>query len=259
MKLLITGSKGFIGQNLTKFLVDHEITKFDITDKYIRPKSLSLKNYDWVIHLGAISSTTETNVEKIMDYNVSWPIELFEECIDQNVNFQWSSSASVYGKATTFKETQSLQPVNLYARSKMLLENYITSRNAPIVWQGFRYFNVYGDYEEHKGNQASPFYQFTMQAKNTGKIKLFTGSKNFKRDFIPVTKVCEYHEKFLECEKSGIFNIGTGTTKSFLDIATEIANKYNVDIEYIDMPENLKSHYQEYTCADMSYTNFIIK
>jgi ADP-L-glycero-D-manno-heptose 6-epimerase len=258
MKIFVTGHRGFIGQNLLNYLSSYDITGFDIADKYIRPKQLNIEKYDWVIHLGAASSTTETDVQKVMDLNVSWPIELFEECVNQGVNFQWSSSASVYGKVTTFKVTQHMRPANLYARSKMLLENYITTRNASNVWQGFRYFNVYGDHEAHKKTQASPYHQFTEQAKETGKIRLFVGSDDYKRDFIHVDTVCDYHEKFMSKKVCGIFNIGTGIAKSFNEIAFEIANKYDATIEYIEMPKSLKTHYQSYTCADMTFTNMII-
>jgi ADP-L-glycero-D-manno-heptose 6-epimerase len=259
MKLLITGSKGFIAQNLIENLSPtYEIDTFDISDEYIRPEQLNVKKYDCVLHIGAISSTTETDVQKVMDLNVSWPIELFEECINHNTKFQWSSSASVYGKTISYRETQKPNPQNLYARSKTLLENYISMRDAPIVWQGFRYFNVYGKGEDHKGTQASPHAQFTKQAKETGIIKIFEGSDSFFRDFVPVETVCDYHKKFLTKNVSGIFNIGTGTAKSFLQVAEEIALQHNAKIETIQFPANLINHYQTYTCADMSFTDSLI-
>jgi ADP-L-glycero-D-manno-heptose 6-epimerase len=259
MKLLITGSKGFIGSNLNQHLVKkHTITGYDILDGYKRPKELHMEKYDWVLHIGAVSSTTETDVQKVMDLNVSWPIELFEECVKHNTNFQWSSSASVYGKTIQFRETNSTQPENLYARSKMLLEEYIKKRDVPIVWQGFRYFNVYGNGEDHKGTQASPYTQFTKQAKETGVIKIFEGSDDFLRDFIPVESVCSYHEQFLDKKISGIFNIGTGKPKSFSQVAEEVASLYNATIQTIPFPSHLRSHYQTYTKADMSFTNSIL-
>jgi ADP-L-glycero-D-manno-heptose 6-epimerase len=255
MKILVTGSKGFIGQNMMERLRGYDVAGYDILDEYKRPAELKINQFDQVIHLGAISSTTETNVQKIMDLNVSWAIELFEECSLHGVNFQWSSSASVYGKVHTFCESQQMQPENLYARSKMLLENYITSRSdTSIVWQGFRYFNVFGKYEDHKGTQSSPHHQFTKQAQETGVIRVFEGSENFMRDFVTVETVCDYHEKFMKHKVCGVFNVGTGTPKSFLQVAEEVADKHSASIATIPFPQHLKSHYQSYTCADMRIT-----
>lgn len=260
MKILVTGSKGFIGQNLIKQLQnDYEIQTYDILEGYCRPNNLSFDDVDCVIHLGACSSTTETNVEKVLDLNVSWAIELFELCVEKNITFQWASSASVYGKAETFNTNQQLQPSNLYARSKALLESYIVTRQAPIVWQGFRYFNVYGMHEDHKGTQASPYHQFSLQAKETGVIRVFEGSENYLRDFVSVETVCQYHKMFLEKAVSGIFNIGTGQAKSFMEVAQEVAEMNpETIIQEIPFPDKLKNHYQKYTCADMSNTNHVL-
>jgi ADP-L-glycero-D-manno-heptose 6-epimerase len=123
-----------------------------------------------------------------------------------------------------------------------------------IIIQGFRYFNVYGKYEDHKGDQASPFHKFSQQAKNEGKIKLFTNSENYHRDFVPVEQVVSMHEKFFSVKESGVWNIGTGKTQSFL----EVAKKFNVPIEYIDMPKEIQKSYQRYTCASMEKTNLTL-
>lgn len=261
MKILVTGHRGFIGQNLVKHLKDkHEIVTYDILDGYKRPRDLSLSGVQKVIHLGAVSSTTETNIQKVMDLNVSWSIELFEECVKQRADFQWASSASVYGKdVSTFRENQFMHPDSLYAKSKMLVETYITTHSQQdIAWQGFRYFNVYGPNEDHKENQASPYHQFTKQAKETGIIRVFEGSENYLRDFVPVEVVCDYHEKFLDRKVCGIFNIGTGKPKSFLQIAEEVASVYSAKIETIPFPTKLRAQYQSYTCADMTLTNTVL-
>jgi ADP-L-glycero-D-manno-heptose 6-epimerase len=259
MKILLTGSRGFIGINFANFLKSQDIylQEFDIIDDTkIQPVDLDINFYDWVIHLGAVSSTTETNVKKVLDLNLTWAAELFEQCIKHNVNFQWASSASVYGKRTKdqgpFKLTDTCNPANLYAMSKYLLEQYIIKRNPEnIIYQGFRYFNVYGLHEEHKKSQASPYTQFRLQAEKNNQINLFAGSENFYRDFIAVEQLIEYQYKMLNHGKSGIFNVGTGNPKSFLEVAHEIVSKYNASINVIDFPEHLKPHYQEYTCADM--------
>lgn len=262
MKILVTGSRGFIGQNLIAHLKGkHEIVTYDILDGYKRPKELSLKGIHKVIHLGAISSTVETDIQKVMDLNVSWSVELFEECVKHGADFQWASSASVYGKeVTTFRENQFMHPDSLYAKSKMLVETYINSHSQQeISWQGFRYFNVYGPHEEHKEAQASPYHQFTKQAKETGVIRIFESSENYLRDFVPVETVCDYHEKFLAKKVCGIFNIGTGKPKSFLEVAEEVASIHPTKIITIPMPEKIKAHYQSYTCADMTLTNTVLE
>lgn len=266
MKLFVTGDKGFIGQNLIKGIPSTwKVATFDIKDCVkTRPIHLSdrIKECDWVIHLGALSSTTETNAQKVMDLNLLWSIELFEECLKYNVNFQWASSASVYGIRSDYKplkETDPCKPANLYALSKYLFEQYVRYRNVNIIYQGFRYFNVYGNYEDHKGSQASPYTQFTKQALDTGVINVFEGSETFFRDFVPVEQVVSTHIKMMSASKSGIFNVGTGNPKSFLSVAENIAKKYGASINTIPFPDFLKNHYQEYTCADVSYLEQILQ
>ena len=246
MKILVTGSNGFIGKNLINKLQDeHEIIKNEWGMSFP-----SIKNLDWVIHLGAISSTTETNISKIYRQNLEFTIKLYEECINNDVKFQFASSASVYGLKSDFKETSPLNPQNHYARSKAMFERYVELRNAPITTHIFRYFNVYGPQEEHKGNQASPFTKFMEQAKTSGKIKIFKGSPKYFRDFIHVDEVVDYHQKFLSIDESGVWNVGTGKARSFYDVALEISDKTGATIEFIDFPENLKGNYQEFTKAD---------
>ena len=246
MKILVTGSNGFIGQNMVNALEPHhEVIKNEWGMSFPKVKGL-----DWVIHLGAISSTTETNISRIYRQNVEFSIKLYEECIKHNVKFQFASSASVYGLKSDFKETSSVDPQNHYARSKALFEKYVEFRNADITTQIFRYFNVHGPHEEHKGNQASPFTKFMFQAKTTGKIKLFKGSPKYLRDFIHVGKVVMDQQKFFDVDESGIWNFGTGNPRSFYDVALEVSDKTGATIEFIDFPENLKGNYQEFTKAD---------
>jgi len=257
MKLLLTGNKGFIGQNMYKALLKqgHQLSLFDIADNSdLRPKDLNIAGLDWVIHLGANSSTTETNIQKLMDQNLSWSIELLEECDKHKVNIQFASSASVYGKRNkaqgVFQTTDPCRPANTYAMSKYLFEQYVTAKpSLKIRVQCFRYFNVYGSHEEHKGTQASPYTQFAKQAKETGVIKVFEGSENFLRDFIHVDKLIELQLKYMQSSKTGIFNMGTGTTRSFMDVARDVALLYNAKLEIVAFPEHLKLHYQTYTCA----------
>jgi ADP-L-glycero-D-manno-heptose 6-epimerase len=251
MKILITGYKGFIGQNVVNALKDtHDLVMFEWGDKYP-----DLKGIDWVMHFGAISATTERNVEKIMRQNYDFSVLLHQYCARENINFQYSSSASVYGLNNSFAETDPVDPRTPYAWSKYMFDKYVTDHPTNNIVQGFRYFNVYGPHEEHKGNQASPHHQFKTQAINSGVIKLFKSSENYFRDFVPVETVINTHIKFLDIKESGIWNVGTGSVKSFQEVAEEIAFLYNVGIEYIDMPDDLKSSYQEYTKADLTKLN----
>jgi len=251
MKILVTGHEGFIGKNIASYLQykGHEVEGWEWQEN----RFPDAQKYDRVIHCGAISSTTETDVEKILKQNYEWTMKLIEICDMMGTSLQFSSSASVYGHGTDgFSEDSMCYPMNAYAWSKYLIDRWVRdyANDFKINIQGFRYFNVYGNYEDHKGNQASPITKFTKQAKETGVIKLFENSENYLRDFISVQDVCLVHEKMLEQDVSGIFNLGTGTATSFKTIADTVAKKYNATIEIIPMPDNLKSHYQAYTCSN---------
>lgn len=262
MRVFITGVEGFIGQNFIQCLPDDwTVSSYDLIDNpSLRPRDLDIEGNDWVIHLGALSSTTEKDPQRVMDLNLAWSIELAEECEKYGVNLQWSSSASVYGNRyrCAMSEMMEPNPRNLYAMSKYFFEEYMKNKNPNIVWQGFRYFNVYGPHEEHKGSQGSPYSQFARQARETGVIRVFEGSENYKRDFVHVDQVIDYHLKMLEVESSSIFNIGSGSPRSFLDVARDVALMYNAKIEKVPFPEHLRSHYQEYTHADMYKLNMIL-
>lgn len=253
MKILITGNRGFIGSHAQrKFIkLGHEVVTYE-WDPDCLPR---VEGVDWVLHFGAISSTTETDIAKVMQQNVDFSIWLYNECSTYNANLQWSSSASVYGLGSDFRESAPVDPRSPYAWSKYLFEHYIEKNPSKITCQGFRYFNVYGDNERHKGSQASPYHQFTLQAQTTGVIKVFVGSENFKRDFIPVEQVIDTHIRFLDIKESGIWNVGTGQTKSFMDVALEIAEKHQADIATIPFPKHLEYSYQKYTCADLTKLN----
>lgn len=249
MKILITGHQGFIGQNMVKALTnDHTIATYEWGD----PQP-TIKDLDWVIHLGAISSTTETDVEKVMRQNYDFSRWLVHECDIYGVNLQYSSSASVYGTKKEFFENSPKHPLSPYAWSKYFFDKYIEEHFwHDIIVQGFRYFNVYGPHEDHKGDQASPYHKFQQQAMKTGVIRLFENSDQYYRDFVPVETVIDVHKTFLNVKESGIWNVGTGQVCSFEEVAREIAKKYSARIEYIPMPEHIKNQYQSYTCADIT-------
>jgi ADP-L-glycero-D-manno-heptose 6-epimerase len=184
-----------------------------------------------------------------MEQNYDFSVELYKDCRHHEVNFQFASSASIYGLRSDFHEDAPVDPRTPYAWSKYMFEKYLTEHKQTALVQVFRYFNVYGpEGEEHKGTQASPYCQFKKQAEENGYINVFEGSENYKRDFIHVSDVIDIHKKFFDINKSGIFNVGSGHTKSFLDVA----NTFNVPIKEIPMPEHLKNSYQKYTCADLT-------
>jgi ADP-L-glycero-D-manno-heptose 6-epimerase len=259
MKILVTGSRGFIGQNLIQYLsLDHTLEYFEWGDRLP-----DIAKYQWVIHLGAITSTIERDVEKIMSQNYDFSHWILDRCLKYNVNLQYSSSASVYGLSREFREDGHVDPRSPYAWSKYLFDRdvtkLLTQKNLNIRIQGFRYFNVYGPHEDHKHDQASPFHKFRQQAITTGVIKLFYGSHHYHRDFVSVEQVCDIHEKFLNIDDSGIWNVGTGNTRNFQSIADEVAKDTGARIEYVEMPESIRSQYQVYTCADLTKLNKTLK
>lgn len=239
--ILITGSKGFIGQNLINKCKSQLL--FEI-DKY----TFDLNTVPWhliekVYHIGAISSTVETNIDLLYRANIKFTVDLFDMCIKRNIPVIYASSASVYGNSLVY----AIQPLNYYATTKAIIDykaqEYIDN-NANIV--GLRFFNVYGQGEDHKGNQASPIHQFTKQAKQTNIIKVFEGSENFIRDFVYVNDVVQC---ILMNHKPGIYDVGTSNPVSFTYIAESIANKYNAYIQTIKFPKHLENKYQTYTCS----------
>ena len=248
MKILITGHQGFIGQNMVAHLqASHDVEVWH----YIPNTVPDCSTYDWVVHLGAISSTTETDVELIMQQNLDFSMRLLQICDMQGTNLQYASSASVYGPWKHFVEDAPLLPQSPYAWSKYLFDRFVTLHNDfDILVQGFRYFNVYGPHEDHKLDQASPISKFKKQAQ-AGEIVLFENSSECKRDFVYVGDVCNIHEQFMSKDVSGIFNLGTGLPTSFESIAKAYEKKYKCNINYIPMPEQLKSQYQYYTCANL--------
>ena len=242
MKILVTGYKGFIGQNMVQYLhknTDWEVDTYDWNSGVLP----SIIDQDWILHLGAISSTTERDIDKIMFQNFDFTRQLFDACKTYGVNLQYSSSASIYGFGTDFTEDALPDPKTPYAWSKYLVERYHRMNQGGNTVHGFRYFNVYGDGEEHKGSQASPISKF----RNQETIRLFEGSTKYFRDFVCVEDVCRVHVDFIKnVRKSGVFNLGTGKTYSFQQVADLISSKQ----EYIPIPKNVKDSYQELTCSD---------
>ena len=254
--IVITGSKGFIGQNFLKYLLEYSNEEIVTVGEKDAWDWIGLFN-DWdrvslIIHQGAISDTTETDVDKLHRMNVWFSIELLEKAIQYQIPVKFASSASVYGNQEGI-----VNPLNYYAITKLQMDYYIHDHMEEFSSvQSFRYFNVYGDGEDHKGDQASPVHKFTKQIKETGKLKLFEGSDKFLRDFIWVGDIVE---TVLNNDKpSGIYDLGTSNPTSFQTVGELIAEKYNGEIEYIPFPEHLKGKYQTYTCAKKEWDHKFI-
>lgn len=249
MAILITGHRGFIGQNMMKALpgsVGHEWGDGE-------PNLDGIKR---VIHLGAISSTACRDWDALLQQNVISSVRLITACEERGIPIQIASSAAVYGPDnTTFVETDKPQPLNPYALSKFIVEKYVERHNWGIPVQLFRYFNVYGPHEDHK-DQPSPHSLFRRQAAADGVIRVFEGSEGVFRDFVPVERLIEVHKRFFDLDVCGVYNLGTGNVQSFMDVATSVAIETNAEIVTVPMPEI--SGYQRYTRADMTKTNAML-
>jgi ADP-L-glycero-D-manno-heptose 6-epimerase len=242
--ILITGSKGFISSHFKERLNDNiiEVDKdncFDFLNNF-----RNWENIDLILHQGAITSTTEKNIDALYRYNVAFSINLFEKAIKFQIPIKYASSASVYGNSQHL-----FNPLNFYAISKLQIDYFVMDNIEKFKFiQGFRYFNVYGENEEHKRNQASPISKFQWQIKEEGKINLFEGSDYFFRDFIYVKDLVEI---VLNNNKpSGIYDLGTCSPISFMQVAEIVSRKYNCNIHIVPFPENLKNQYQKYTCSN---------
>lgn len=254
MKSIITGASGFIGSKL-KLKIENTLD-CDIHSATFTPEQLieviDDLEFKCVFHLGAISSTTEADVTKLCKNNLMFSALILEKCIERNIPFVYASSASVYGTGLNgFSENALLTPINYYAISKASFDMFakqkiIDNPSSKII--GLRYFNVYGDSEDHKGDMSSPVHKFLSQTKK-GSIRVFKGSDNFKRDFIHVDDVINITEQAVNFP-SGIYNVGTGNARSFMEVAKVISNLTNTPIQEVDFPKKLIGKYQSYTCSN---------
>jgi len=247
--IILTGAKGFIGRNFKNkldnvFEVDQD-NCWSFLEEFKKWEDVSL-----ILHQGAISSTTEKDVKKLYKYNINYTLHLFEFAIKHQIPVKYASSASVYGNMQG-----EYNPLNQYAISKLQIDYWVKDNIDKFsLIQGFRYFNVYGDGEEDKGDQASPVSKFTKQIKETGSLNLFDGSDEFLRDFICVDDLVNI---VLNNKKtSGIYDLGTSQPVSFQSVAKSVANKYNGNINMVPFPEHLIGKYQNYTCAKKEWDDY---
>ena len=253
MRILVTGHEGFIGRNMLAWLNQEDGWQIDGWEW--DPNSLpDVVNYDWVIHLGAISDMSSTDVDAIMRQNLEFSQWLFKQCEQHGVHLQYASSSSVYGNTKDFSELAPCQPQTAYAWSKYLFDRWVFQQAPTIYVQGFRYFNVYGKYMHLRGNRANAIHKWRAQARKEGKITVWEGAEHIKRDWTWVGDVCRLHMDFIKTVKgSGIWNCGSGLAHSFLDIAEEIAEIEGAEIEFVPIPANELARMRVKTCADLAH------
>ncbi|WP_338572241.1 ADP-glyceromanno-heptose 6-epimerase [Erwinia billingiae] len=280
--IIVTGGAGLIGSNIIKALNDKGHTDILVVDnlkdgtKFVNLVDLNIADYmdkedflisiladedfgdvEAIFHEGACSSTTEWDGKYMMDNNYQYSKELLHYCLEHEIPFLYASSAATYGGRNDnfIEERQYEEPLNVYGYSKMLFDHYVRQILPEAGSQvcGFRYFNVYGPREGHKGSMASVAFHLNTQLNNGENPKLFEGSDSFKRDFIYVEDVASVNLWFWENNVSGIFNCGTGRAESFQEVADAALNFHQKgEIEYIPFPEKLKGRYQAYTQADQT-------
>ena len=285
--IIVTGGAGMIGSNIIKALNEKGINDILVVDnlkngkKFQNLVDLDIADYmdrddflmqvmsgenfgpiEAIFHEGACSATTEWDGKYMMLNNYEYSKELLQYCLEREIPFLYASSAATYGETDTFKEDPQYEgALNVYGYSKQQFDNYVRR-----IWQdaeahgetlsqitGFRYFNVYGPREQHKGSMASVAFHLNNQMNAGENPKLFAGSEHFKRDFVYVGDVAAVNLGFMQSGVSGIFNLGTGHSESFDEVAKAVIKHHGKgDIETIPFPDHLKGAYQEFTQADLT-------
>jgi ADP-L-glycero-D-manno-heptose 6-epimerase len=296
MHYVVTGAAGFIGSRMVHALNAAGVSdiiavdNLQQSDKVRNLAALEIADYldqaeflqrldsfggtlEAVLHQGACSDTMESDGRYMMENNYRYSKRLLDWCQEEEVPLLYASSASVYGAGPEFREERSCErPLNVYGYSKFLFDQLVrrtlAGRTAQIA--GFRYFNVYGPNEAHKGRMASVAFHAYQQLLSAGKVRLFVGSGGYgngeqRRDFVYVDDVVDVNLWFLEHRHaSGIYNCGTGRAQSFNQLAAATINAVQGTrltakelfekglIEYVPFPEGLRDRYQSYTEADLS-------
>lgn len=283
--IVVTGGAGFIGSNIVKAL--NEMGRSDILvvdnlkngKKFINLADCDFADYldkedfqarifaeeglpdiQCVFHEGACSATTEWDGKYIMENNYEYSKDLLNYCLNREIPFLYASSAAVYGDGPTFVEDRQYEkPLNVYGFSKFQFDQYVRQilPHAQSQVVGFRYFNVYGPREQHKGDMASVAFKLHNQVLAGEKLKLFGAYDGYEagmqtRDFVYIEDVVKVNMWFMQNpDKSGIFNLGPAKAEPFKHIAEAVIDFHGKgEIEYIPFPEHLKGAYQSFTQAD---------
>jgi len=294
--ILVTGGAGFIGSNIVARLAEDPAMDVVVCDRLRAADSGKWRNlskhliadfiapevmFDWldrhasdlaaVVHMGAISSTTETDADKIIHTNFSLSRDLFRWCVNHQRRLIYASSAATYGDgAEGFADRDdpaslaALRPLNAYGWSKSLFDLYAARAaargHAPPQWVGLKFFNVYGPNEEHKGAMKSVAAQIWPKARLGETVRLFKSHRDGYadggqlRDFVYVRDVADIVAWLLGSGSvSGVFNLGSGQARSFKDMAEAVfrAAGQTPRLDYFDMPEGLRDRYQYFTQAEM--------
>ena len=291
--LIITGAAGFIGSCLVRGLNDAGYHNLGLVDdfsterkkaNYSGKKFLNIiqrsefidwfdlqnDSIDFIFHLGARTNTAEFNVGLLNDLNLNYSKEIFTRCAKYQIPILYASSAATYGAGEFGYDDDhsiipSLQPLNPYGASKnefdkWVLDVSLSLSKMPPFWCGLKFFNVYGPNEYHKARMASVIFHGYQQIREEGKIKLFRSHKEEykdgmqQRDFIYVKDVVDVLMHFFNNQKhNGIYNLGTGEARTFIDLANSIFTALNLkpEIEWIDIPIDIRDKYQYFTEAKM--------
>lgn len=286
---LVTGGAGLIGSNLVMelnqigeteiYIVDHlgssekwkNLRNLDFTDyfekdtfyKTLSENPESFPKFTHIVHLGACSSTTETNVSYLIQNNYEITKQLCHYALRKGIRFLYASSAATYGLGEYGYEEENLfnlKPLNAYGYSKHLFDLYAARKGILNEITGLKYFNVFGYGEFHKADMRSVVLKGYEQIKKEGKLSLFKSyRKDYKngeqkRDFLYVKDACKITLHLLYGNHYGLFNVGRGIAETWLDLGNALfkAMGKTTKIEFIDMPEKLKTKYQYYTCANIS-------
>lgn len=285
--ILITGAAGFIGSAFVWKLNSRGIKDIIAVDKFHNGekwKNLQKRDfYDWVdkdelfdwlkhssktiktiVHFGACTNTTEKDSDFLIRNNYEYSKRLWQLCVKRKISFLYASSAATYGAGEKgYNDDEaiipSLKPLNPYGWSKHIFDKWILKQEtSPPNWVGFKFFNVYGPNEYHKGQMSSVIFHAFNQAKKNGTIRLFKsyrkdfGDGEQKRDFVYIKDVVDIVEFFMNKKTvSGIYNNGTGKARTFNSLAQAVFQSMGkgVKIQYFDMPEHVKNQYQYFTEA----------